>query len=158
MLKSTQTPVLLNCPGFDGQAVGLPDILAFIREGSPNQLNAWRFMKILLSEEIQSDIRIYNINLPVLRSAIKPRLTEYFTQRFGPETMKTEYGLLTRAEVTEEEIDAIIDIIYEVDDCRFAPILGWVCDTLLFPYIEERQSYESCLQTLENKLMLMLNE
>ncbi len=158
VLKSTQTPVLLNCPSFDGQVIGQPDVMAFIREGSPNQLNAWRFLKILLSEEIQSDTRIYGINLPVLRSAIKPKLTEYFTQRFGPETMKTEYGLLTRAEVTEGEIDAIIDIIYEIDDCRIDPVIGWVCDILMFPYIEEGSSYESCLLTLEDKLTLMLNE
>ena len=158
VLKSTQTPVLVNCPSFDGQLIGEPDILAFIREGSPNQLNAWRFLKILLSEEFQADTRNSAISLPVLRSAAKSKLTDLFENRYKPGTMSTEYGTLTRADVTEKEIDAILDTIYEVDDCRFAPCIGSVCDYLLLPYIEDGSNYESCLQTLEERLTLMLNE
>ena len=141
-VKETETPVLLNCPSFDGQAIGKPDTCAFIREGSPNQLNAWRFLKILLSEDLQADSTNYGTPFPVLRSAAKARFTELFK----------------REHVTEEEIDAILDVVYEVDDCRVDPLLGWTCDILAFPYIEDGSSYESCLLTLEDKLTLMLNE
>ena len=72
--------------------------------------------------------------------------------------MSTQDGMLIRAEVTEKEIDAILDKIYEVDDCRFSPMTSWVCDFLAFPYIEDGSSYEDCLHTLEERLMLMLNE
>ena len=143
-LKETQTPVLLNCPSFDGQAVGQASTLACIREGSPNQLNAWRFLKILMSEELQSEKTNYGMSFPILRSAAKTRLTDLFA--------------MNKTDVSEEEIDAILDTIYEVDDCRFTPLLYAVLDELLFPYIEEGRSYESCLLTLEDKLTLMLNE
>ena len=140
-LKETETPVLLNCPSFDGKVIGQPDTCAFIREGSPNQLNAWRFLKILLSEELQADNTNYGASYPVLRSAAKARLAYVFKKE----------------NVAEQEIDAILDLVYEVDACRFTPLLGWVSDYMA-PYIEEGSSYESCLQTLENKLTLMLNE
>jgi multiple sugar transport system substrate-binding protein len=143
-LKETQTPVLLNCPSFDGQAIGKPDILACIREGSPNQLNAWRFLKILMSEELQSEKTNYGMSFPILRSAAKTRFTDLFAMK--------------KVDVSEEEIDELIDILYEVDDCRLDPLLYAVLDELLFPYIEEGRSYESCLLTLEDKLTLMLNE
>ncbi len=157
ILKSTQTPVLVNCPSFDGKVIGEPEMCAFIREGSPNQLNAWRFLKILLSEELQADNRNYSMNYPVLRSAMKTKLTYDFSMLCDHGTTSTEYGTLIRTEATEEEIDEIISVIYEVDDCRSAPLLGWVSG-YMDPYFSGESSYESCLQTLEDKLMLVLNE
>ena len=157
VLKETQTPVLVNCPGFDSQVIGQADVIAYIREGSPNQLNAWRFLKILLSEEIQADTRISGITLPVLRSAMKIRLTDTFSPYSKPGTVKTYYGILTWAAVTEEDIDAILDVIYEIDDCWIDPMIGWVSG-YMDPYFSGESSYESCLQTLEEKLMLALNE
>jgi len=143
-LKETQTPVLLNCPSFDGQVIGKPELLACIREGSPNQLNAWRFLKILMSEELQTEKTNYGMSFPILRSAAKTR----FTDRVAIE----------KVDVSEKEIDAILDTIYEVDDCRLAPLTADVVDILMFPYIEDGSSYENCLQTLEERLMLILNE
>lgn len=157
VLKSTQRPVLVTCPSFDGQVTGRPDVMAFIREGSPNQLNAWRFLKILLSEEFQSEIRNYEIELPVLRSAAKAKLTYLFTNIYTPETWTSEYGVMTRAEVTEEEIDAILDMVYEIDDCRPDPLRSLAAG-YMFPYIEGESSYESCLADFIETVTLMLNE
>ena len=158
ILKSTQTPVLVNCPSFDGRVIGQPDLMAFIREGSPNQLNAWRFLKILLSEEIQADTRIFGVTLPVLRSAMKTRLTDAFSEYRKPGSMKTDdYGILTWAEVTEEEIDEIISVIYEIDDCWIDPA-NWYVSGDMFSYIAGESGYESCYDAFVGKLMLMLNE
>ena len=159
ILKSTQTPVLVNCPSFDGRVIGQPYLMAFIREGSPNQLNAWRFLKILLSEEIQADTRIFGVTLPVLRSAMKTRLTDAFSEYRKPGSMKTaDYGMLTWAEVTEEEIDEIISVIYEIDDCWVDPSIRYVSSDNIFSYIAGERDYESCYDAFIGRIMLMLNE
>ncbi len=152
LLKTTQTPVLVNCPSFDGQVIGEPDLVAYIREGTPNQLNAWRFLKILLSEEIQADL---GIKLPVLRSAAKTHLAEICAHVSGTEA--TKYGVLTWSEVTEEEIDAILDVIYEIDDCRLEPTVSIVY-ACMRPYLEGESSYKDCLTALTDALAQKMNE
>ena len=158
LLKETQTPVLINCPSFDGQVIGEPDLVAYIREGTPNQLNAWRLLKILLSEEIQADVTDYSIHYPVLRSAAKIRLTDWLTNWIHPGNGRiTQEGVLQFAEVTEEEIDAILDVVYEIDDCRFDPSLAYVCDAM-WPYITGESNYKSCLYALTDQLTQKLEE
>ncbi|MBR4895111.1 MAG: carbohydrate ABC transporter substrate-binding protein, partial [Clostridia bacterium] len=50
-----ETPVMFTVPDIsDGQTTMIQTFGA-IPKGSPNKLNAWRFLKILLSEEIQSN-------------------------------------------------------------------------------------------------------
>ncbi|MBQ1504147.1 MAG: hypothetical protein IIZ49_02025 [Oscillospiraceae bacterium] len=160
LLKSTQTPVLVNCPNYDGQVIGEPNLVAYIREGTPNQLNAWRLLKILLSEEIQADVTAFCYDLPVLRSAAKPLLT-YLCTTYISRTKLTEYGLLawadvTWADVTEEEIDAILDVVYEIDDCRLEPAVLMV-SSCMRPYFEGKSSYQACLAALTDALTQKLN-
>ena len=51
--KYKKTPVLLTVPNEDGGTVAQIVLYAAVPAASENKLNAWRFTKILLSEEIQ---------------------------------------------------------------------------------------------------------
>ncbi len=156
-LKTTQTPLLVNSPSFNDKVIGVPNIIAFIREGSPNQLNAYRFLKILLSEEIQSDTSIMtNVELPVLRESITVKIKNMLS-KYCVRGGITEGGILEFSSLSSEEINMIIDTIYNIDVCTLDPTIDdlWLG---MLPYITGEDTYENCLAETTAKLTLILNE
>jgi len=151
-LKTTETPVLINLPGYDGKVTGSPNLRAYIRAESPNQLNAYRFLKILLSEEIQSDMYTVGIELPVLRSAMYEK-TEKILRTACVRDGMTEYGFVKFSPVSQGEVNTIIDTIYEVDACVMEPA---VIDYFIamIPYLSGDADFENCLSDFRRHFTL----
>ncbi len=160
-LLDDQTPVLYNFPSFDNKTVAEPEYIAAIRNGSPNQANAYEFMKILLSEEYQTKYAInyldnFNLNVPVLKSALKAGIEKWLNDHVGGGTPD---GSIKFAALSDEEIQLFVDTFGDIDYCTIinGKVRGFVWEAME-PYFKGEKAYDECLKNLNNKLELYINE
>ena len=138
-----ETPVMFTIPDIsDGQTTMIQTFGA-IPKGSPNKLNAWRFLKILLSEEIQSNSHALFALFPVNKKAVRQYLMNdaYFTER--------EMGIVDMA---EEYLTSFDHAIF------YSPLIFQYVRDNMMPYITGKDSYEKCLGKLLNTLELYKDE
>jgi hypothetical protein len=134
--------------------------MAALLNASPNKANASAFLKILLSEEIQSLVEPkesgYFQWIPVLNSAVDLHI-EYHYQNL----QNTYYEIPSQPmAVPREEITAGFDMSTDVDDCQILSqtvIWDFVYDNML-PYFKREDTYENCLNKMQNELELYLSE
>ena len=138
--KKGETPVSLLMPDIGG--TGCTEISYFIAipKGAQNKRNAWRFLKILLSEEIQGDSEdVMSIFSPVLKSAAK--------------TIMENQGY------PDERIDAIAETLNAIDRAYMLPPIQWIyLRDHMMPYIEENKDFDTCFDKLINVLKLYIEE
>jgi hypothetical protein len=129
--------------------------LAVITSVSPNKLNAYRFLKILLSEQIQGNPKDATIvEFPVLNSAI----STHIKYRFEDITQRQYDGILLSLS-NEEIVREFCDIASDIDYCTLNVNYGtYIFYTTMLPYFKGEDTYENCLNKLRNDLELYLNE
>jgi len=138
-----ETPVMITIPDIsDGQTTMIQTIGA-IPKGSPNKRNAWRFLKILLSEDIQSNANALFALFPVNKNAIRQYLIDgaYFTE--------SEISVVDMAEEYLKSFDHAI---------FYSPLIYQYVRDSMMPYITGQQSYEDCRNKLLNILELYKDE
>ena len=120
-------------------------------------MNAYHFVKFLLSETIQKDDAARLSNFPVHKEAIRESVYEAPSVK-----IVGNYDVLDYDEpaLSDEEAEKLIDTLTGVN--RF--VLG-VSETVrnmvfesMLPFFQDEASYENCLADLKNKLMLYLSE
>ena len=138
--KKGETPVTFLLPDDSGSGCSeIYDYLA-IPKAAKNKLNAWRFLKILLSEEIQGD-------------------------RDGP-MMATQPVLLSAARILAEscgypdpDLDALADAMNHIDRAFiFPPVLWTYLRDNMMPYIKDNKDFDTCFDKLVNVLELYIDE
>ncbi len=134
-LRFYRLPVLAETEPF-----ARPVYRAAIRSNSPNQTNAYEFIKILLSDDVQ-EMEGY-LDIPVSNSALEEKKRDL-----------TQYGY------TEEDLDAVCDFLVSLP-CREsnAPAVIDLVHTTMMPWIEDQRSYEDCLAELQSQLELYIHE
>lgn len=149
------TPVFLTYPNIDNKTTALTSTFAVIPKSSPNQVNAYNLMKILLSEEVQGgNILTY---YPVSKNAAI-NIFENLKQDLGVnDDHKKYYG--TNIKMSEEESNRFIESILNIDSCV---IMDKSYSEFLYkdmvPYYEGKQTFEQFLSILKNKLELYISE
>ena len=138
--KGGETPVSLLLPAADGEGCSIVSNYGAIPKGAKNKLNAWRFLKILLSPAIQGDSEnAMRANSPVLKSAIK------FTME--------DQGY------PDEDIDALADALTDVSCAYMLPPVQWVyLRDHMKPYLYGEKSFDACFDGLMNELELYIDE
>ena len=152
-LEYEQEPLMVLVPDeHDGSTATILEFAA-IPKSSPNKLNAWRFLKILLSDEIQYGIDDTKPNQNILFMTGNPvrlesmrKLYQYYVAGFE------EY-------MNDERIDAMMQTTMNVTDaiCVPAVIYRYVRDDML-PYIKGNSTYEQAFGKLMNELELYKDE
>ena len=140
----------------DGSVMAEIVLMASIPEASKNKLNAWRLLKILLSDEIQAgrDESDHNqsyfwVGLPVRESSIRKE-AEYNVEHWG-------YDL------EDEEDRAIfqhyVDLCTSVDGVRVLPNVWFRYIRLeMFPYVYGEKPWDDCYKQFMNTLELYASE
>ncbi len=144
------TPVLFTCPNVGGNgAIAEIQRVAAIPKASENQLNAYRLLKILLSEEIQggndggySYLRLGN---PVLKTALRAKIEADAAGMDNPidEATITEY-INTMTDVASGNIMPKLVYDYVIEE--------------MTPYFEGTKSFDDCFARLVNVLELYISE
>jgi len=146
------SPIYFNFPGINGKSSSHPHIIAAITRNSQNKANAYAFLKILLSVEIQGG-SIPRLNLtiaPVLNGAVDMQVQSEYVISFD--------GKLV--DFPEKARQGYADIVTAVDDCKLLTgnALREIFFNYMLPYFKGEDSYENCLNKTRNFLELYVSE
>jgi len=161
-IAAEETPVLLPIPAQDGRSVGLIRDCAAIRRNSPNQQNAWNFIKLLMGEEWQNGTYAIQ-NFPILRSGMEPRFTQakgavdsgsmtFFDGR-GVQTV-CRMGQLPEG-FFEEYRSCAEEVGHLVFDSAF---LRDTVEKYMEPYYKGSKSFDACLAELQGAMEIYMTE
>ncbi len=147
-------------PGQNGKPVGVLYQSFAIRANSENTLNAYNFVKMMLTEEMQLNQYLVR-ETPILKSAIRTQIDHSYTinDSSGKEIILDGADVMY-PELTGEERDSMYEKIVGIDQFRRDPsvvLRDWVFESML-PFFRDEQSYEDCLKKLKNTLTFYLSE
>lgn len=152
MLLEGQKPVIRSFPTYDDKVAAQPENIAAIRNGTPNQVNAYNFLRIMLSEEFQMKYGMCSckdgvvMSIPILSAAIKEGINYYSDKRGGDI-------------FSADQIQILTNLFSNVDICLMpnnkVNKLIW---NEMKPYFKNERSFEECIQRLNNKLELYIYE
>ncbi len=152
-IKTELSPVFKNFPNLEGGVTGEAlSCLGVCAEGE-NQLNAWRFIKLMLSEEVQEneDTLWWEENLPSRLSA-----RERYVQRLldTAEKSAAKESLFGKsAPLTDEEQEMCRTALLEVDSYQIAsPAVFALFTEQMEPYFAGVEKYEDCVENLKAAL------
>ena len=161
-LKGTATPVMAAVRDAEGRLMAEINEYAMINANSPNKENAYAFLKLLMSDENylgmsqQSTISISN-------DAIRTYLEEEMVGKEEKldDLLQGDTGELEEvAGLTQEEVDAYMDILAEVDGAyiREKDVEDAHTETIEPYYDGETADLDGCIQNFEDKLKIIASE
>ena len=146
--------------GMDGGLHARVGSALAIRSGSPNQYNAWNFIKIMMSEKEQEG-QYRNgpkSGSPVNRSALTVVQNTGGMEVFGwiDSNTGTEY---TKRPFTEEEMQPIRDLDVSVTNCVIPNYdTVEILRECMTPWFNDEKSYDECVTALRQKLTFYVSE
>ena len=144
-------------PGQTGEVVARISTQLAIPANAKNSANAYRFIKFLLTEEMQMDqLALLGVK-PICKSAIHKVIyeTPALYENHGYYFEDPEKFALTESEAKElEEVITGIDRFMQ-DERVVIPEMMWES---MLPFFQDEKSYEECFDDLKNKLTLYLSE
>ena len=161
-LKEIATPVMAEVRDAEGRLMAEINEYAMINANSPNKENAYAFLKLLMSDENylgmsqQSTISISN-------DAIRTYLEEEMVGKEEKldDLLQGDTGELEEvAGLTQEEVDAYMDILAEVDGAyiREKDVEDAHTETIEPYYDGETADLDDCIQKFEDKLKIIASE
>ena len=150
---------MMMIPNVTGGVNALLQNALAISANSQNQLNAWNFIKVMLSDQIQTGsyhMGVFNGKLPVSRSAMQ--LTVDFIAARGV-SITSGSGAVYSFQLTPEEHKQTLDIFDNITDCfiQNQAIYDFFLDSMI-PYFQDEKSYDECVAELKTKLMFYVSE
>jgi beta-lactamase regulating signal transducer with metallopeptidase domain len=147
--------------GIDGKVHASPRLSTAIRSGSKNQQNAWNFIKLLLSPEMQNNNMI--VFLPLHKDTLIGQIKSITDFDSGVTPDGVSYF-----KFSEERVQEYIDMLINVDYCdvlaysfsyeNYITALGRFFDEHMIPYFEDKVSLDDAINGLRNTLRLYLSE
>ena len=149
--------VIQSIPGLAKEIVG--DIrggLIAINANTKNSLNAYNFVKFMLSEVAQKDAATRFGNFSIHKEA-----TQEIVYKSPSMKIVGSYNVLDYEEpaFSAEEAEMLIEMLTGVD--RFVlglPVIAGMVQDSMLPFFKDEKSYKDCLKDLKNKLTLYLSE
>ena len=155
------TPLYFPYPNINNGVTANVSRVAAIPAASANQINAFNFLKILLSEDIQTS-HIYMYAIPVLKSAVETRvyegLKEYASN--SPWIVSNDVDIEQFYAEYEEIINERIEMMLNVDSAKMlphAPYYEFLLDEMI-PYFNGARSFDDAYTRLVNRLEIYASE
>ena len=138
--KKGETPVTVVMPDISGAGCTEINFFIAIPKGAKNKLNAWRFLKVLMSDEIQGDSeKVMSIYSPVLIRATKE--------------------IIEAQGYPDEEIDALAQSLDAIDRAYMLPPVQWIyLRDHMMPYLTGERDFDVCYGDLLRELELYIDE
>jgi len=141
--------------GLDGSLQAHATLSAAIRAGSPNKLNAYNFIRILLSAKFQNDSTSATfLEYSVRRASISRRMHDL---------NDAGWDLSAWERLSLEEVQAYLDLVLSVEKCslirsvKYSPLYKLFLETML-PYFRDQKDLDECLKELDYRLMIYASE
>ena len=162
-LQGYGTPVVFPWRDHNGRIQAQLAVGAMVSSASPNQQNAWDFIKILLGNENQLNLCAEGAGIPVMK-----RVWEPFFDINWPDKYPEEYSLWNNRD------EKIVFTVHTVDRSYLEPFLAWqeeiaglsmeyplstsLYDEHLMKYVAGEQSYEDMEREVQNLLEIYISE
>ena len=143
--------VILPFPSSSEKTVAEVQDVACINAASENTENAYRFLTVLLSENVQEKWVSCPVNKNAMSSALTASLSAQYTDDAG--------NVLTTPLTAEEKSGYISMFTKDLE--WHLPMANGVSDIIwgaMEPYFQDQKTYEECLRELENRLTIYLDE
>lgn len=139
-------------PDSNGNSTAKLMTFTAIPNNTPNTLNAWRLIKILLSEEVQCGSGETLGNLTIGSPVLKDGFRKYLAMQME----RTFYGAY---ELPEEKIEEFCSLAEQIDHAVLAPpILQRYFQMEMMPYVQGNRSFDECYENLKNTVELYKDE
>ncbi len=136
--------------GEDGELYAVPLDFTAINSGARNTKNAWEFIKILLSIEVQSR----NYGVSIRKDALEPSIAPFMNALDRLENIYKVPIVWTR-----EEIDTYLEMLQTPAHCLLYENDLWeIYKESMTPYFEGSSTYETCLEALRQRLQIYMTE
>jgi len=167
--KANDTDCVLSAVrSMDGGLTATMNNALAIRAGSPNQLNAWNFIKVMLDEKVQKGK--YGIgpclSLPVNTKSLNEIIAcSYTTSMFGSFAYGTsEDGAIGTPVIRQiflsmliaEEKQPLLDICCKTTSCVI-PVKAYDLSKIV-PYFNDEKSLDECIDDLKSQLTFYTSE
>ena len=160
-LKGTATPVMAAVRDAEGRLMAEVYEYAMINANSPNQENAYAFLKLLMSDENYLS-RSQQSTISISNDAIRGCLEEMIGKEEKVADLLQGYADETKvaAGLTQEEVNAYMDILAEVDGgyIREKDVEDAHTETIEPYYDGETADLDGCIQNFEDKLKIIASE
>ena len=151
------------------------DTIASMRDGlainanSKNQFNAWNFIKIMLSEEVQKGARNSGptISLPVNKNAMTSIISDSNYMKdggigsFGYYSASGSFTLtdVPLSTLVIEDVLPLVEVFDSITECNINDrnVRDYFINSLE-PYLKDERSFEDCISDLEQRLILYVSE
>ena len=160
-LKEIGTPVMAAVRDAEGRLMAEVYEYAMINANSPNKENAYAFLKLLMSDEnylSRSQQTTISISNDAMQSYLEGMVgkEEKLADLLQGDTGELE----TAAGLTQEEVDAYMDILAEVDGAyiREKDVEDAHTETIEPYYDGETADLDGCIQKFEDKLKIIASE
>jgi len=161
------SPLYMPFPGIDGKVTANVHSTAAVFKNSENKQNAYNFIKILLSDKIQSNPNNWNSGIPVLKSALEAHIDKVLQNQQG-KPYRVDAGEYYPdspefyvAPVPQETILEFADMLTNVDRCvvDLSEALNYkFWDEIFLPYFKNEKTYEQFYADFKNALELYMKE
>ena len=149
LLESGQTPMVYAMPRVDGgKTAAYACNNAAVGKNSKNKVNAYEFMKLLLSEETYVPDNFPNTPFSVRMGSTERRLEK------DAEMYIREHQLEAWNQISEDYLSIVTDVELVL---RSSGIINMVNDSMT-PYISGEKPYDECFNELDKKLRFYISE
>lgn len=161
-ISKQAVPIINTLSGTDGEVVAEVTTKVAIRANSENKQNAWNFIKVLLSAEV-AGIETSTTYFPVCIEALEKKINnqiEAIERLKGNPLVGDISGILLNAEsISTETVEKYRLLLTDVDR---AVLQNSAVDAILRetmePFLKSEKSYMYCVENLEQKLALYIDE
>ena len=159
-LKEIATPVMVAVRDAEGRLMAEIDEYAMINANSPNKENAYAFLKLLMSDENYS--MAYQGSISISNDAIRNFLEGMVgkEEKLADLLQGDTWELETAAGLTQEEVDAYMSILAEIDGAYIQEkdVREAHTETIVPYYDGETADLDGCIQKFEDKLKIIASE
>ncbi|MFZ2538250.1 MAG: extracellular solute-binding protein [Oscillospiraceae bacterium] len=128
-----------------------------VRNTSKNKDNAYLFMKILLSPEIQkAGYALFSI--PVSNVCVSQQLSDRMNSQKRNEEASIHHGVPKLEKLTQDFIKQYMGYLDEIDNVFYANKGSNIFREEMTPYFEDKKSYEECIENAQDQLEIYISE
>jgi len=145
-----QTPVILPLPDFKGGTQAQMAAGLAISAESQNKENAYKFIKTMLSSDVQREIHLGFHKAPVYTAVVEDNLHGVLGQ--GSATAKSSQPL------TDEDAQAYMDVFSSITTCTLPdPAVADIFYACMSPYFEGKTDFDTCYDQMTSQLRSRLS-
>ena len=155
VLKADGGYTLSILRNMDGNGAVTYNSMAAVRANTKNPVNAWRFIKFLLSETFQSKAQR---EIPVHQEAIR-RIAGEWQEKYQTDTVTMDRKGYSNSPITEGELMEMLDFSLLADTSTIPDYTAaQIVLEVMSPYFRNEKSYEACFDELSSRLRIYLDE